>query len=82
MRALGDSEVARMLHFLRSNRPGAFADDAEEVARIIRRLNIARGVQAVDHVLTATDAAQGVLSDVFSSSPTASNWRVSVGGSP
>jgi hypothetical protein len=82
VRALGDSEVARMLHFLRSSRPGAFADDAEEVARIMRRLNIARAVQTIDHVLTATDAAQGVLSDVFSSSPTASNWRMSVGGSP
>jgi hypothetical protein len=77
LRGLGDDEVARMLHFLRSSRPGAFADDAEEIASIMKRLNTARAVQTVDHVMTAWDGAREVLSNVpFGSSAAASKWLI------
>lgn len=79
VRALGDSDVARMLHFMRASRPGAFVDDADEIARIMMRLNVARTVQAIDHLLTARDVTQGVLSEIMSGSPVAGRWRAGEG---
>jgi hypothetical protein len=79
-KALGDSEVARMLHFLRSSRPGAFADDAEEVATIMRKLNIARGIQAFDHALTTRDVLDVMLPRGIQDAPSAATWRTSGGG--
>ncbi|WP_370544149.1 putative T7SS-secreted protein [Frigoribacterium sp. VKM Ac-1396] len=80
VKALGDSDVARMLHFLRSSRPGAFADDAEEVATIMRKLNIARGIQAIDHALTTRDVFDVLLPRGIHDAPSAAAWRTSDGG--
>jgi hypothetical protein len=80
VKALGDSEVAKMLHFLRSSRPGAFADDADEVARIMRRLNVARTVQALDHALTAHGLAGVGVSRVTSRESNTATWSTAAGG--
>jgi len=80
LKALGDSDVARMLHFLRSSRPGAFADDVEDVASLMRKLNIARGVQAIDHTLTTRDVLDVMLPSGTHPAPSAATWRTSVGG--
>jgi len=46
--AFGDAEVAQMFHFLRSSRPGAFADDAETILRIRRRLIAVQAVNGAE----------------------------------
>jgi hypothetical protein len=79
VRALGDSDVAQMLHFLRSSRPGAFADDAEAVAHVMRRLNLARGIQALDHVLTGQGLAEVGMPRLAVRQTSGATWRTHAG---
>ena len=58
LRAFGDESMAQMMHFLRSSRVGAFADDADTVAAITARLNGARVLSAADQVAAGIDSAR------------------------
>jgi hypothetical protein len=63
LRGFGDESMAQMLHFLRSSRPGAFADDPAQLAAMLAKINVARGMQAFDQgrsVLEASAAVVGV----------------------
>jgi hypothetical protein len=79
VKGLGDADVGRMLHFVRANRPGALADDASEVARVMFRLNVARGIQTFDHLRGLSDAAQLGMKQMQESKGSQSTWRMSPG---
>lgn len=50
LKGIGDESIAQMLHFLRSSRPGAFADDPSQIAAMLAKLNTARVIQTADQV--------------------------------
>ena len=57
LKSFGDEGVAQMLHFLRSSRPGAFADDPVHVASTVAKLNAARALQAVEQGRSIAEGA-------------------------
>lgn len=61
LKSFGDEGVAQMLHFLRSTRPGAFADDPAQIARTLAKLNSARIIQAVDQGRSVAEGAAAWL---------------------
>lgn len=61
LKSFGDEGVAQMLHFLRSTRPGAFADDPAQIARTLAKLNSARVIQAVDQGRSVAEGAAAWL---------------------
>ncbi|MET4053333.1 flavin-binding protein dodecin [Frigoribacterium sp. PvP054] len=61
LKSFGDQGVAQMLHFLRSTRPGAFADDPAQIARTLAKLNSARVIQAVDQGRSVAEGAAAWL---------------------
>lgn len=64
-KGFGDPAIARLLHFLRSSRPGAFADDPFVVASIVRRLNAARWIALGDTAVGAGRVASATVRDVI-----------------
>lgn len=48
VKSAGDTTTAQIKHFLRPGAPGAQFDDAVEVARIHRNLDISRGLNVID----------------------------------
>lgn len=57
LKSFGDEGIAQMLHFLRSSRPGAFADDPVLIAKTLAKLNAARTIQAVEQSRAAAEGA-------------------------
>lgn len=61
VKGIGDESVAQMLHFLRSSRPGAFADDPAQMAAMMAKLNAARTIQAFDQVRSVGEGAAALV---------------------
>jgi hypothetical protein len=78
-KAFGDESMAQMMHFLRSSRVGAFADDADTVAAITARLNGARVLSAADQVAAGIDSARIVEKRMRGGARSAT--RLALGGS-
>ncbi len=57
LKGIGDESIAQMLHFLRSSRPGAFADDPAQIAAMLAKLNVARTIQSADQVRSVGEGA-------------------------
>jgi hypothetical protein len=69
LRSLGDEEVAQMLHFLRSSRPGAFADDAAAVSGIRRRLFTVQLINGAAFAWSSFGAAQKMTTSLQAPRP-------------
>lgn len=61
VKGIGDESVAQMLNFLRSSRPGAFADDPAQMAAMMAKLNAARTIQAFDQVRSVGEGAAALV---------------------
>lgn len=68
LKAFGDESIAQMMHFVRSSRVGAFADDADTIAAITARLNGARALSAADQTAAGIESTR-IISDRMRGEP-------------
>jgi hypothetical protein len=65
-KSFGDENVAQMLHFLRSSRPGAFADDAIVMSGIRRRVMTVQLLNGSDFAWSSIEAARKAITKLQS----------------
>ncbi|TDT64049.1 hypothetical protein [Frigoribacterium sp. PhB116] len=65
-KSFGEENVAQMLHFLRSSRPGAFADDATVLSGIRRQVMVVQLINGSDFVWSSTEAARKAVNKLSS----------------